>query len=189
MTADFLLASLVVALLPGTGVLYTVSVGLGTGTRAAAMAAIGCTLGVIPHAAASIGGVAAILYTTPLAFLAMKVLGVAYLFWMALGVLRGGAASPQPRPCAPGGDLRLVSDGILLNLLNPKLSVFLIAFLPQFIAPESAHTPREIWPRWQPPSWPSRWLPSSPTVRVRPRPASTSWRERRRSPGCGACSR
>jgi threonine/homoserine/homoserine lactone efflux protein len=133
MSPDYLLTSLIVILLPGTGVLYTLAFGLGRGWRASVWAALGCTLGIVPHIAASIVGLAALLHASALAFQIVKYLGVAYLFYMAWGVWRDGGALQVSAPSASTSPARIVANGVLLNLLNPKLSLFFLAFLPQFV--------------------------------------------------------
>ena len=141
MTPEFFATSIVVILLPGTGVLYTLAFGLGRGWRASVLAALGCTLGILPHIGASIAGLAALLHSSALAFQVVKVLGVAYLFYMAWGVLReGGALQVSERGAAPVSAARIVVNGFLLNILNPKLSLFFLAFLPQFV-PATAPNP------------------------------------------------
>ncbi len=133
MSAEYLLTSLVVILLPGTGVLYTLAFGLGRGWRASIFAALGCTLGILPHIGASIVGLAALLHASALAFQIVKYLGVAYLLYMAWSILRdGGALEVSERNTATSA-LRIVVGGFLLNILNPKLSLFFLAFLPQFV--------------------------------------------------------
>ena len=139
MTIEFLLTSLIVVLLPGTGVLYTLAVGLGQGLRAATLAALGCTLGIVWHAAASIAGLAAILHASALAFQLIKILGVLYLFYMAWSLLRDGSALDVKAERTREKALLIVRNGIFLNLLNPKLTLFFFAFLPQFIPAETAH--------------------------------------------------
>jgi threonine/homoserine/homoserine lactone efflux protein len=133
MTPEYLLTSMVVILLPGTGVLYTLAFGLSRGWRASVLAALGCTLGILPHIAASIAGLAALLHTSALAFQVVKYLGIAYLFYMAWTVVRDGGALQISERNASGSALRIVANGFLLNILNPKLSLFFLAFLPQFI--------------------------------------------------------
>lgn len=133
MTPEYLLTSIIVILLPGTGVLYTLAIGLGKGWRASVWAALGCTLGIVPHIAASIAGLAALLHASALAFQIVKYLGVAYLFYMAWGVLRDGGALQVSERSAPVSAARIVANGFLLNILNPKLSLFFLAFLPQFV--------------------------------------------------------
>jgi threonine/homoserine/homoserine lactone efflux protein len=129
----FILTSLAVVISPGTGVLYTLATGLSSGSRASVVAAFGCTLGIIPHMAAAIMGLAALLYTSALAFEVLKYLGVAYLLYMAWQTLRDhGALQLQMERRDPSYG-RLIVSAIAINLLNPKLSIFFFAFLPQFV--------------------------------------------------------
>jgi threonine/homoserine/homoserine lactone efflux protein len=133
MSPAFLLTSLIVVVAPGTGVLYTLSAGLSRGTRASIAAAFGCTLGILPHMAAAITGLAALLYASSIAFQVLKILGCVYLLYTAWNTLREtGALDIEGRP-APGSTSRIVLRGILINILNPKLSLFFFAFLPQFV--------------------------------------------------------
>ena len=88
MSIEFLVTSLIVVATPGTGVLYTLAAGLSRGSRASIVAAFGCTLGIIPHMAAAILGLAALLHTSALAFQILKYLGVVYLLYMAWNMLR-----------------------------------------------------------------------------------------------------
>ncbi|MBZ0139462.1 MAG: LysE family translocator [Pseudorhodoplanes sp.] len=134
MSPEFLLVSFIVVASPGTGVIYTLAAGLAHGGRASVLAAFACTLGIVPHLLAAMLGLAALLHTSALAYEAVRYAGVAYLLWMAWQTLRErGALSVKPaagrRP-----PLRVVIDGIAINILNPKLSIFFVAFLPQFIA-------------------------------------------------------
>lgn len=140
MTLEYLLTSIVVILLPGTGVLYTLATGLNSGARASILAAFGCTLGILPHIIASIAGLAALLHTSALAFEVIKYLGVAYLLYMAWSVLRDADSlqvTEEARPMRPG---KIIGTAILLNSLNPKLSLFFLAFLPQFV-PDDTPSP------------------------------------------------
>lgn len=144
-SAQFLLTALVVVLVPGTGVLYTIAVGLGRGRAAAVWAASGCTLGIVPHLAAASLGLAALLHTSAVLFQAVKIAGVAYLLWLAWQALRsGGALSVQAAECtAPttrAEGIAVARRGALINILNPKLSIFFLALLPPFLsgAPGSA---------------------------------------------------
>jgi threonine/homoserine/homoserine lactone efflux protein len=135
---DFLLTSLIVIVSPGTGVLYTLAAGLSRGSRASVVAAFGCTLGIVPHMAAAILGLAAILHTSALAFQVFKYLGVAYLLYMAWSALRDrGALSIEAKPDTRSV-LQVTVHAILINILNPKLSIFFFAFLPQFVSAEEA---------------------------------------------------
>jgi threonine/homoserine/homoserine lactone efflux protein len=133
MSLAFLLTSLVVVIAPGAGVLYTLSAGLSRGARASVVAAFGCTLGILPHMAAAITGLAALLYASSVAFEALKFLGCVYLLYMAWNTLRETGALNIETSSAPGSALRIVLRGILVNILNPKLSLFFFAFLPQFV--------------------------------------------------------
>lgn len=133
MSTDYILTSIIVILLPGTGVLYTLAFGLGKGVRASLLAALGCTLGIVPHIAASIAGLAAILHASALAFQLIKYLGVAYLFYMAWAVLRDGGSLELSQRSGETPAGRIIATGFLLNILNPKLSIFFLAFLPQFV--------------------------------------------------------
>lgn len=139
MTPEFLLTSLVIVLAPGTGVIYTLAVALGQGSRAGIYAAVGCTLGILPHIAASILGLAAIVHTSALAFQVLKYLGVAYLLYLAWCAWREGGAVSLEGAVPKGGMFRILRRAVAVNLLNPKLSIFFVAFLPQFVEAGSAH--------------------------------------------------
>ena len=134
MSLSFLLTSLIVVASPGTGVLYTLAAALTKGSRASVAAAFGCTLGIVPHMAAAMLGLAAVLHTSALAFTALKWCGVIYLLVMAWQALRQqGALAIEPRLDSRSAR-RVIVTGFLINILNPKLSIFFLAFLPQFIA-------------------------------------------------------
>lgn len=143
-TTEFLITALIVVLIPGTGVVYTLSVALFLGFRASVWAAVGCTAGIVPHLLASILGLTAVMHLSALAFQVLKYAGAAYLLylawslWRESGELSGGLginpASPEQR------SRDIVTKAILLNLLNPKLTLFFLAFLPQFI-PAGAAAP------------------------------------------------
>ncbi|MEW2527395.1 LysE family translocator [Streptomyces sp. NPDC047071] len=137
---EFLLTTLVMTVTPGTGVLYTVSAGLSRGPRASVVAAVGCTLGIVPHVLAAITGLAALLHTSALAFQTLKYLGVAYLLHMAWKTLRDRSALTADLDDAPRSSARVIVDAVLLNLLNPKLTLFFFAFLPQFVPDDHPHT-------------------------------------------------
>jgi len=136
---EFFITTIIVVVLPGTGVLYTMSVGLGSGFRSSIVAAIGCTLGILPAAIASIIGLAALLHTSALAFQIIKYVGVLYLFYMAWSISREGGALDVSVDNSKAGWLRIVTNAILLNSLNPKLSLFFMAFLPQFVPADVAN--------------------------------------------------
>ena len=135
MSIEFLLTTLVIVVTPGTGVIYTVAAGLAHGGRASAVAAFACTLGIVPHMAAAITGLAALLHTSATAFQVLKYLGVAYLLYMAWSSLRETGALSVSREAAPPSVRRTIVSGVLINILNPKLTIFFFAFLPQFVGP------------------------------------------------------
>ena len=136
MSTEFLLTTLIIVATPGTGVLYTLAAGLARGTRASVVAAVGCTLGIVPHMAAAITGLAALLHASGVAFQVLKYLGVAYLLFMAISTLRDKDALTV-QEAAPRSAARIILSGVLVNLLNPKLTLFFFAFLPQFIDGEA----------------------------------------------------
>ena len=139
MSPEFLITTLIVVASPGTGVIYTLAAGLSRGARASVVAAFGCTLGIVPHVAAAMLGLAAILHTSALAFDAVKYAGVAYLLFMAWQSLREHGALRVDRTDDRRSDVRVIVDGVLVNILNPKLSIFFVAFLPQFMAAQEAN--------------------------------------------------
>jgi threonine/homoserine/homoserine lactone efflux protein len=141
MTPEFLLTSMIVVLMPGTGVIYTLSCGLFQGRAASVAAAFGCTLGILPHMAASMLGLAALLHASALAFQVVKFAGVAYLLYLAWQMWRdtGTLRVTEPEGAgASGGLVRVSTRGVLINILNPKLSIFFLAFLPQFTPADAA---------------------------------------------------
>src|SRR5215203_3535124 len=133
MSIEFLITSLIVVATPGTGVLYTLAAGLSRGFRASVVAAFGCTLGIVPHMAAAIMGLAAVLHTSALAFQILKTLGVAYLLYMAWNALKEQGALSVEKNVGNQPSSQVIISAILINILNPKLSIFFLAFLPQFV--------------------------------------------------------
>ena len=142
MSIEFLITSLIVVASPGTGVLYTLAVGLSRGSRASVVAAFGCTVGIVPHMAAAILGLAALLHTSALAFQTFKILGVAYLLYMSWNTLREHGASRIEKRVDSRSAVQLTVTAILINILNPKLSIFFLAFLPQFV---KSGEPAPLW--------------------------------------------
>jgi threonine/homoserine/homoserine lactone efflux protein len=133
LSPEFLLTSLIVVASPGTGAIYTIAAGLTQGARASTLAAFACTLGILPHMAAAITGLAALLHQSALAFDLIKYAGVAYLLWMAWLTLQAhGPLQVEGR--APRPARAVLVEGVTINLLNPKLSIFFFAFLPQFVS-------------------------------------------------------
>jgi threonine/homoserine/homoserine lactone efflux protein len=133
MSIEFLITSLIIVVTPGTGVIYTLAAGLSRGARASVLAAFACTLGIIPHLLAAITGLAALLHTSALAFQTLKYLGVAYLLYLAWATLQEKGALAVEEETAPRSAMSVIVSGILINILNPKLTIFFFAFLPQFV--------------------------------------------------------
>ncbi|PJI42111.1 LysE family translocator [Ferrovibrio sp.] len=143
MTLDFLLIALIVVATPGTGMIYTVAAGLTRGGRASLVAAFGCTLGIVPHMIAAITGLAALLHASAVLFDGVKYAGVAYLLWMAWqtwndrGSLSLTGKGPSQKENGAQSFMQVTIEAIVINLLNPKLSIFFFAFLPQFVATDA----------------------------------------------------
>jgi threonine/homoserine/homoserine lactone efflux protein len=137
LSTEFWITSLVVVLVPGTGVIYTVSTGLFLGWRASLAAAVGCTLGIVPHLTACILGLSAIVHMSAVAFQVIKYIGAAYLVYLAWSMWRetGGIRFQIQGPRM--GPWQIIVKGFLINILNPKLSIFFLAFLPLFVTAEA----------------------------------------------------
>lgn len=138
LSTQFLITSLIVVLIPGTGVIFTVSTGITHGRKASIFAALGCTAGIIPHLLATILGLAAIMHTSALAFQSLKYAGVAYLLYVSYATWQDRSAFALSDTPGRSSALSLVIRALLLNILNPKLTIFFLAFLPQFVNPASA---------------------------------------------------
>jgi threonine/homoserine/homoserine lactone efflux protein len=134
MSLEFLITSLIVVASPGTGVLVTLIAGLSRGAHAAVVAAFGCTLGIVPHMLAAVTGLAALLHTSAVAFQLIKYAGVAYLLYMAWMTLKERRAMAVEADGAPRSHCQVIISAVLVNVLNPKLSIFFFAFLPQFVS-------------------------------------------------------
>jgi threonine/homoserine/homoserine lactone efflux protein len=139
MSLDFLLVSLVVVASPGIGVLYTVSTALARGSRAGVVAALGCTVGIVPHMVAAIAGLAALLNASAVVFQAVKYAGVLYLLYLAWTTIRDHGSLDVSAGGSQGSPRRVILTAVLINLLNPKLTIFFFAFLPQFVSPREVH--------------------------------------------------
>src|SRR3954468_20773970 len=139
MSLSFLLTSLIVIVSPGTGVLYTLAAALTRGSRMSVAAAFGCTLGIVPHLAAAMLGLAAVLHTSAMAFAALKWLGVLYLLYMAWQALRQRGALAVDGRLDARSAAKVVVTGFLINTLNPNRSIFFLPFLPQFTAADEPH--------------------------------------------------
>ncbi len=141
---EFLLTSLIVVIVPGTGVIYTVSTGLAQRWRASLAAALGCTMGIVPHLSASILGLSAILHMSALAFQTLKVAGSLYLLYLAWGMWQDRGALRFDRPAQKTNSFQIALKGVLINILNPKLTLFFFAFLPLFISPDAASPTQQM---------------------------------------------
>ncbi|MGM4922085.1 LysE family translocator [Tardiphaga sp. 804_B3_N1_9] len=139
MTIEFLITSLIVVASPGTGALYTLATGFSRGGRSSVVAAFGCMLGIVPHMAAAILGLAALLHTSAVAFQVFKYIGVAYLLYMAWKTLQEHGTLKVETDDSAQSAVQVTTTAILINILNPKLSIFFLAFLPQFISADEAH--------------------------------------------------
>jgi threonine/homoserine/homoserine lactone efflux protein len=145
MSIEYIITAFIVVLLPGTGVIYTISTGLFKGNRHALAAAIGCTLGIVPHMLASSLGLAAILHTSAVAFQFVKYAGVAYLLYLAYSMWKSEGGFELSGEQKEKGAAKIISQGLLINILNPKLSIFFLAFLPQFITPQATSPMMEMF--------------------------------------------
>lgn len=144
LSLKFLITAFVVVITPGTGVIYTIALGLGQGRRAAIWAAVGCTFGIVPHLAAATLGLVAVLHTSALLFNVVKFAGVAYLLYLAWNMLRAdGTISVRPENPGEAG-WRIARRGALINILNPKLSIFFLALLPPFLSGTPATATSEM---------------------------------------------
>ena len=144
LSTEFLLTSLVVVLVPGTGVIYTVSTGLMLRWRASIAAALGCTAGIIPHLTASILGLSAILHMSASVFQVLKYAGSLYLLYLAWSMWQDKGALKFDQTERKNDAIHIILKGILINILNPKLTIFFFAFLPQFISPDSVSTTTQM---------------------------------------------
>lgn len=143
-TTKFLLTSLVVVLVPGTGVIYTVSTGLTLRWRASIAAALGCTAGILPHLTASILGLSAILHMSARAFQVLKIIGSLYLLYLAWSMWRDTGTLKFDQPAARKGAFQIALKGFLINILNPKLTIFFFAFLPLFVSPQAVSPTQQM---------------------------------------------
>src|SRR5437660_6264580 len=134
-TVEFLITSLIVILIPGTGVVFTVSTALVQGRRASVFAALGCTAGIVPHLLATVLGLAALMHTSAIAFQVLKYAGVVYLLYLSYATWKDKSAFAVEATTSKSTAIGIIIKAILLNILNPKLTIFFLAFLPQFIKP------------------------------------------------------
>jgi threonine/homoserine/homoserine lactone efflux protein len=141
---EFLITSLIVVLIPGTGVIYTINTGLTLKWRASIAAALGCTLGIVPHILASILGLSAILNTSAQAFSILKLVGAIYLLYLAWNMWREAGKLETSNKSTETRAIQIATKAIAINLLNPKLTIFFFAFLPLFISKNSSSLTLEM---------------------------------------------
>lgn len=145
MSIAFLVTTLVIVATPGTGALYTIAAGLARGTRAGVVAAVGCTLGIVPHLLATVTGLAAVMHTSAVAFNTIKYAGVAYLLYLAWQTWRDRSELTVDDDTAdPRSDWEVIRTAVAINVLNPKLTIFFVAFLPQFVSGTADPLPRML---------------------------------------------
>jgi len=143
-SAEFLLTSFIVVVVPGTGVIYTVSTGLALRRRASIAAALGCTAGILPHLSASILGLSAILHMSARAFQVLKLAGSLYLLYLAWSMWRDTGTFKFDRAAQEINVRQIALKGFLINILNPKLTIFFFAFLPLFVTPDGGSAARQM---------------------------------------------
>lgn len=140
----FVAASLVVLLIPGPGVLYVVARSVGQGWRAGLASAVGTSAGALVHVAAATVGLSAILLTSATAFGIVKSLGAAYLIYLGIRTLMAGRAAAGAKISGPLALRRLFTDGVVVSVFNPKIAVFFLAFLPQFVDPSRGPVAQQV---------------------------------------------
>lgn len=140
----FLVAALILLLIPGPGVLYVIARSVTQGQRAGLVSVLGLSTGALVHVAAATVGLSAILLTSATAFGVVKALGAAYLIYLGIRALmtRQSATSAEKPISRPTG--RLFVDGVLISVLNPKIAIFFLAFLPQFVDPQTGSATAQI---------------------------------------------
>lgn len=141
---EFLLTSLIVVLVPGTGVIYTVSTGLAQRWRASIAAAFGCTLGIVPHLTASVLGLSAILHMSALVFQVLKIVGALYLLYLAWGMWHDTGMLKFDQSDQKTNAYQITLKGVLINILNPKLTLFFFAFLPLFVSSDAGSPTQQM---------------------------------------------
>lgn len=144
MSWAFLVTSLIIIATPGTGAILTIAAGIRGGKGLSLVTAFGCTLGIVPHLVAAITGTAALLRLGGVAFEVLRWVGIAYLLYMAISTWRSSGALALDSSAPPRSAMRTIGNAILANLLNPKLTLFFFAFLPQFVTKDAASLPQML---------------------------------------------
>ncbi len=135
-SAGFLITSFIVVVIPGTGVIYTITTSLSGSRRQAMLAALGCTLGILPHILAAVFGLSALLHTGAQFLRIIRIAGILYLTYLGLDLIRSNNRIALEKGEAERA-FRIIGKAVLINLLNPKLTLFFFSFLPQFIVESS----------------------------------------------------
>src|SRR5450759_3157392 len=143
MSLAFLVTSLIIIATPGTGAILTIAAGIRGGKRLSVVTAFGCTVGIVPHLVAAITCTAALLRLGGVAFEVLRWVVMAYLLYMAISTWRSGALALDSS-APPQSAMRTIGNAILANLLNPKLTLFFFAFLPQFVRTDAASLPQML---------------------------------------------
>ena len=133
-TYTFLITSLIIILIPGTGVIYTVSLGMTEGRKKSVFAALGCTAGIVPHLCTSIALSSLLMQMNDTVFTAIRYTGVLYLVYLGVGMVFSKGNVQFSEAKAESHTPGIVKGGILINLLNPKLTLFFFSFLPQYVS-------------------------------------------------------
>lgn len=134
MSVEFFLLSLILAIVPGTGVVFTLACAMSQGMRGAFWGAVAGAVGVVPHLIAAGLGLSALLIAYPIMYDGLRILGGAYLIWLAIQAWRHRHDALEVGTVTATGT-QIVMQGALINLLNPKLTLFFVSFLPQFVPP------------------------------------------------------
>jgi threonine/homoserine/homoserine lactone efflux protein len=140
----FIAAALVVLLIPGPGVLYVVARSVSQGRRAGLVSVLGLSAGALVHVAAAAAGISALLLASATAFGMIKALGAGYLIYLGMRTLFGRQAIVRIEAAAPRSLRRLFAQGAVVSILNPKIAVFFLAFLPQFVEPGRGPVPQQV---------------------------------------------
>ncbi len=140
----FIAAALVLLLTPGPGVMYIVARSIGQGSRAGLVSVLGLSAGALVHVAAAAAGISTILLASATAFGLVKAAGAAYLIYLGIRTLLARGAVASTEVCTPRSSRRLFADGVLVSVLNPKIALFFLAFLPQFVDPGRGPVARQI---------------------------------------------
>ena len=143
---QFAIATFIIAITPGPDMTLFVGRALSEGRAAGFACMLGAMSGIVVHTTLVAVGLSALIVASPQAFLALKIAGAGYLVWLAFqAVVNGSAFSPDTRPRAPRSLVRNWATGLGINLLNPKIILFFMTFLPQFVSAGDPHAPAKLF--------------------------------------------